>query len=277
VLYRDPLAEERLLFAERELSPEHIAARAQQLLGEVLGKAPKDTLRPIAVEAVSGPPGDLPSLAHGVHTLGPDVRGAHPATPARPLDAPDESLARSTDRARIMSRPLDDPAFSPLQIAILTVSDTRTESDDTSGQLLAERASAAGHHLVARQIVPDDIYRLRAVVSAWIADPGIQVVISTGGTGVTGRDSTPEAIAPLLDKPLEGFGELFRSVSFDEIGTSTLQSRALAGLANGTFIFCLPGSSGACRTAWDRILMPQLDTRTRPCNFAQLIPRLLER
>ncbi|UHD16073.1 molybdenum cofactor biosynthesis protein B [Thiocapsa bogorovii] len=167
--------------------------------------------------------------------------------------------------------------FLPLKIAVLTVSDSRTEDSDTSGRLLVERAEAAGHRVMAKRIVPDDIYRLRAVFSEWIADPEIQVVLSTGGTGVTGRDSTPEAVAPLLDKPLEGFGELFRSFSLEEIGTSTLQSRALGGLANGTFIFCLPGSSGACRTAWDRILLAQLDSRTQPCNFAQLMPRLLER
>ncbi|NCA69113.1 MAG: molybdenum cofactor biosynthesis protein B [Sphingobacteriia bacterium] len=167
--------------------------------------------------------------------------------------------------------------FLPLHIAVLTVSDSRTEETDTSGRLLVERAEAAGHRIVAKRIVADDVYRLRAVFSDWIADPGIQVVLSTGGTGITGRDSTPEAILPLLDKPLDGFGELFRGFSLAEIGTSTLQSRAVAGLANGTFIFCLPGSSGACRTAWDRILLPQLDRRTQPCNFAQLIPRLLER
>lgn len=176
-----------------------------------------------------------------------------------------------------MGEHLDQPAFVPLGVAVLTVSDSRTEEDDTSGRLLVERAEAAGHRVVAKRIVPDDLYRLRAVCSSWIADPEIQVVLSTGGTGVTGRDSTPEAITPLLDKPLEGFGELFRSLSFEEIGTSTLQSRAIAGLANGTFIFCLPGSTGACRTAWDRILVHQLDSRTRPCNFAQLLPRLRER
>lgn len=175
-----------------------------------------------------------------------------------------------------MTEHFDDRGFLPLRIAVLTVSDSRTEDDDRSGKLLVERAEAAGHQVVAKRIVPDDIYRMRAVFSTWIADPEIQVVLSTGGTGVTGRDSTPEAVMPLLDKPLEGFGELFRSISLDEIGTSTLQSRALGGLANGTFIFCLPGSSGACRTAWDRILLAQLDSRTRPCNFAQLIPRLLE-
>jgi molybdenum cofactor biosynthesis protein B len=131
--------------------------------------------------------------------------------------------------------------------------------------------------VAAREIVRDDIYQMRAVFSRWIADPEIQVVLSTGGTGVTGRDSTPEAVAPLLDKHIEGFGELFRTVSFEEIGASTIQSRAFAGLTNGTFIFCLPGSSGACRTAWNKILQAQLDHRTRPCNFAQLIPRLLER
>jgi molybdopterin adenylyltransferase len=175
-----------------------------------------------------------------------------------------------------MTDHFQDTGFVPLNIALLTVSDTRTEADDASGALLRDRALAAGHRVVAKEIVRDDVYQLRAVLSRWIADPQVQVVISTGGTGVTGRDSTPEALAPLLDKTLEGFGELFRSLSFAEIGTSTIQSRALAGLANGTFLFCVPGSSGACRTAWDNILGPQLDHRTRPCNFAQLIPRLLE-
>ncbi len=167
--------------------------------------------------------------------------------------------------------------FIPLAIAVLTVSDSRTEADDRSGKLLAERLTGAGHRLAERRIVPDDRYRIRAAVSAWIADPEVQVVISTGGTGVTGRDGTPEAIAPLLDKPIEGFGELFRALSYEEIGTSTLQSRALAGVANGTYVFCLPGSAGACRTAWERIICHQLDYRTRPCNLAELIPRLLER
>lgn len=169
-----------------------------------------------------------------------------------------------------------DTGFIPLTIAVLTVSDSRTEADDKSGVLLKERAETAGHRVLAKEIVPDDVYQMRALFSRWIADPRVQVVLSTGGTGITGRDSTPEAIAPLLDKQVEGFGELFRNISFEEIGTSTIQSRAVAGLANGTFIFCLPGSSGACRTAWDKILQPQLDHRTRPCNFAQLIPRLLE-
>lgn len=176
-----------------------------------------------------------------------------------------------------MTSHFEDQAFLPLGIAVLTISDTRTEDEDTSGRLLCERAQTAGHRIAARRLVADDLYQMRAVVSAWIADPEVQVILTTGGTGVTGRDSTPEALRPLFDKPLEGFGELFRSLSFEEIGTSTLQSRALAGLANGTFIFCLPGSSGACRTAWDRILLAQLDRRTRPCNFAQLIPRLRER
>ncbi|MCG6897469.1 MAG: molybdenum cofactor biosynthesis protein B [Thiocapsa sp.] len=176
-----------------------------------------------------------------------------------------------------MSEHLGDSGFLSLGIAILTVSDSRTEENDTAGRLLVERAEAAGHRVVAKRIVPDDVYQMRAAFSNWIAAPEVQVVLSTGGTGVTGRDSTPEAITPLLDKPLEGFGELFRSLSFEEIGTSTLQSRAIGGLANGTFVFCLPGSSGACRTGWDRILLHQLDSRTRPCNFAQLIPRLLER
>jgi molybdenum cofactor biosynthesis protein B len=175
-----------------------------------------------------------------------------------------------------MSDHFEDTGFVPLDIAILTVSDTRGEAEDASGRLLRERAEAAGHRVVAKAIVPDDVYQLRALVSQWIADPAVQVIISTGGTGITGRDSTPEALGPLLDKPIEGFGELFRQVSLPDIGVSTIQSRAFAGLANGTFLFCLPGSAGACRTAWDEILLSQLDHRTRPCNFAQLIPRLLE-
>ena len=165
----------------------------------------------------------------------------------------------------------------PLNIALLTVSDSRGEAEDKSGSLLRQLAEAAGHQVVAREIVRDDIYQMRAVFSRWIADASSQVILSTGGTGLTGRDSTPEAIEPLLDKRIEGFGELFRAISREEIGTASIQSRALGGLANGTFIFCLPGSSGACRTAWERILGPQLDHRTRPCNFAQLIKRSLEK
>jgi molybdopterin adenylyltransferase len=175
-----------------------------------------------------------------------------------------------------MSGHFHDTGFIPLNIAVLTISDSRTLADDGSGDTLKRLAEGAGHRVVAREIVRDDVYQMRALISRWIADPGVQVVLSTGGTGVTGRDSTPEAVSPLLDKHIEGFGELFRSVSYEEIGTSTVQSRAFAGLANGTFLFCLPGSSGACRTAWTKILQAQLDHRTRPCNFAQLIPRLLE-
>jgi len=167
--------------------------------------------------------------------------------------------------------------FRPLKMAILTVSDTRTEADDKSGQMLKTLAEKGGHEVVEKVIVRDDVYQMRAVFSRWIADPDVEVVISTGGTGITGRDSTPEAIEPLLDKPLEGFGELFRRVSFEEIGTSTIQSRAIAGLTNGTLIFCLPGSSGACRTAWEKVLEAQLDQRTRPCNFAEMMPRFDER
>ena len=167
-------------------------------------------------------------------------------------------------------------AFIPLRIAILTVSDSRTEENDSSGRLLVERLTSAGHVLAEKSIVPDDIYRIRATVSRWIADPDVQAVISTGGTGITGRDGTPEAVGALLDKRLDGFGEIFRMISFDEIQTSTIQSRALAGVANGTFIFCVPGSSGACRTAWDKLIKAQLDHRTRPCNFVELLPRLSE-
>lgn len=167
--------------------------------------------------------------------------------------------------------------FIPLNIAILVVSDTRTDADDVSGKTLVELAGIAGHHVVSKQIVPDSIYRIRAAVSQWIADETIHVIISTGGTGVTGRDGTPEAITPLLDKQLDGFGELFRMLSYQDIKTSTIQSRAIAGVANGTYLFCLPGSSGACRTGWDALIKEQLDHRTKPCNLAQLIPRLLEK
>jgi molybdenum cofactor biosynthesis protein B len=167
-------------------------------------------------------------------------------------------------------------AFIPLNIAVLVVSDTRTEADDVSGKTLAERAAAAGHRVVDKKIVADDVYRIRAVVSQWIADHEVNVVLTTGGTGVTGRDGTPEAVRPLLDKVLDGFGEMFRMLSYRDIKTSTIQSRAIAGVANGTYLFCLPGSSGACRTAWDELIRDQLDFRTKPCNLVQLMPRLLE-
>ena len=176
-----------------------------------------------------------------------------------------------------MGHVMSEREFAPLAIAVLTVSDSRTEADDASGQTLVERLTAAGHRLADRAIVPDDLYRIRAMVSAWIADPRVQVVLITGGTGLTGRDRTPEAIRPLLDKEINGFGELFRMLSWEEIGASTLQSRALGGLANATFIFCLPGSTGACHTGWDRILQPQLDARTQPCNLVELLSRLRER
>lgn len=176
-----------------------------------------------------------------------------------------------------MSHGTGNEAFLPLNIAILTISDTRTDETDKSGAYLRDAVIAAGHNFIEKKIVHDDIYDMRAAYSNWIADANVQVIISTGGTGVTGRDSTPEAVAPLLDKQVEGFGELYRQVSFEEIGTSTIQSRTMAGLANGTFIFCVPGSTGACRTAWGKILQAQLDIRTRPCNFAVLVPRLLEK
>ena len=167
--------------------------------------------------------------------------------------------------------------FLPLNIAVLTVSDTRTEANDTSGKTLVDKLTAAGHHAADKAIVPDDIYAIRARISAWIADPDIQAVVTTGGTGVTGRDGTPEAVEVLLDKKIAGFGEIFRMLSYDEIQTSTVQSRALAGVANGTYLFCVPGSSGACRTAWDKLIEKQLDYRTRPCNLVELMPRLTER
>jgi len=171
----------------------------------------------------------------------------------------------------------DERQFKPVRIAILTVSDSRDEATDKSGRLLVDRLTAAGHQLAEKAIVPDDVYRIRAVVSRWIADPDVNVVITTGGTGVTGRDGTPEAVRPLLDKVLDGFGEMFRSISYAQIRTSTLQSRALAGVANATYVFCVPGSSGACATAWDELIAAQLDFRTRPCNLVELMPRLLEK
>ncbi len=157
--------------------------------------------------------------------------------------------------------------MSSLRIAVLTVSDTRQLDTDTSGQYLVDALLAAGHELMDRIIVKDDIYQLRAVVSAWIAHPDIQVILTTGGTGFSGRDSTPEALSILFDKQIEGFGELFRHFSLLEIGTSTIQSRAVAGMANRTLIFCMPGSTGACKTAWSNILQPQLNAETKPCNF----------
>lgn len=166
--------------------------------------------------------------------------------------------------------------FTPLSLCVLTVSDSRSLDNDSSGDYLAAALTEAGHRLHARELLPDDIYRLRAVVSAWIADAAVDGILITGGTGFTGRDSTPEAIGPLLDKEMPGFGELFRAVSFEEIGTSSLQSRAFAGLANATFVFCLPGSTSACRTGWEKLIRAQLDSRTRPCNLAGLRPRLGE-
>ena len=156
-----------------------------------------------------------------------------------------------------------------LKIAVLTISDTRCFQTDSSGSWLQEAIENDGHELVDRKIVVDDIYQMRAIASSWIADEDVEVVITTGGTGFTGRDSTPEALAPIFDKHIEGFGELFRQLSYDEIGTSTVQSRCLAGLANRTAIFCLPGSTGACKTGWNRIIREQLDSTFEPCNFVQ--------
>jgi len=157
--------------------------------------------------------------------------------------------------------------FIVMNAAVLTISDTRTTETDTSGQYLLDQLNQVGHLVAYREIVQDDIYQIRSIVSKWIADPDLHAVITTGGTGFTGRDSTPEALAPLFDKEIDGFGELFRQLSYEEIGTSTVQSRALGGFANETVIFCIPGSTGACRTAWEKILNEQLDSRHRPCNF----------
>ena len=171
---------------------------------------------------------------------------------------------------------MTERSFVPLSIAVLTVSDTRTAADDRSGDTLAERIAGAGHKLGSRTIVQDDVGAIREVVQGWIDDPAIDVVITTGGTGFTGRDVTPDALEPLFTKRMDGFSAIFHRISYDKIGTSTLQSRATAGLAGGTFIFCLPGSPGACRDGWDGILQAQLDYRHRPCNFVEIMPRLDE-
>ena len=172
---------------------------------------------------------------------------------------------------------MTDRKFISLGIAVLTVSDSRDETTDKSGQLLLERIQKAKHRYIDRRIVPDDVARIREELSAWIKNDAVDVVLTTGGTGLTGRDSTPEAATALFDKKIDGFGEMFRVLSYRTIGTSTLQSRAVAGVANGTFIFCLPGSSGACADAWDKLISHQLDYRTRPCNLVELIPRLKEK
>lgn len=173
--------------------------------------------------------------------------------------------------------PLDETkAFIPLNIAVLTVSDTRTPSDDKSGDTLVARLESAGHRLAARAIVPDEIEEIRSQARAWITDKGVDVIISTGGTGFTGRDVTPEAMEPLFEKRMDGFSVLFHHISIPKIGTSTIQSRATAGVAGATYIFCLPGSPGACKDAWDGILLSQLDYRHRPCNFVEIMPRLDE-
>lgn len=175
-----------------------------------------------------------------------------------------------------MTAPEPTRPFIPIRIAVLTVSDTRTRADDKSGEALSERLTAAGHVLAAQDIVRDDIGAIVVKVSGWISDPSIQVVITTGGTGFTGRDVTPDAVRPLFEKEIDGFSAVFHAISFQKIGTSTIQSRACAGLANDTFIFCLPGSPGACKDAWDGILAMQLDNRHRPCNFVEIMPRLGE-
>jgi molybdopterin adenylyltransferase len=176
-----------------------------------------------------------------------------------------------------MSRIDESLPFKPLRIAVLTISDTRTPKDDRSGSSLAEMLTADGHELAARAIVTDDVEEIRAQLRAWIADPAVDAVITTGGTGLTGRDVTPEAVKPLFEKEIDGFSVLMHMVSFQTIGTSTIQSRALAGVAGGTYIFCIPGSPGACKDAWTQILRFQFDSRHQPCNFVEIMPRLTER
>jgi molybdenum cofactor biosynthesis protein B len=175
-----------------------------------------------------------------------------------------------------MSKTAENAVFIPLRVAVITISDSRTPENDSSGDYLTESLLNEGHQVVHREIVSDDRYSLRAAFSALIADDGVQVVLGTGSTGLTGRDVAPEALLPLFDKEIEGFGELFRAASVPDIGAATIQSRAFAGLANATVIFCMPGSPGACRTAWEEVIRPQLDARTRPCNLANLMPRFRE-
>jgi molybdenum cofactor biosynthesis protein B len=175
-----------------------------------------------------------------------------------------------------MSRTAEDAKFVPLRVAVITISDSRSKENDTSGDYLAESLQGEGHILAHRKIVRDDKYQLRAEFSALIADEKIDIILSTGSTGLTGRDIAPEALQPLFDKAIDGFGELFRAASLPDIGAATIQSRAFAGLANATVIFCMPGSPGACRTAWEEVIRAQLDARTRPCNLANLMPRFKE-
>ena len=165
---------------------------------------------------------------------------------------------------------------TPVRVAVLTISDTRDEESDTSGNLLAERAAGAGHVVADRRIVRDDVPEIRATVERWARSGEVDVIVTTGGTGLTGRDVTPEAIEPLFDKRIEGFSTIFHLVSYQTVGLSTLQSRALAGIVNGVFVFCLPGSNGAVKDGWDKVIAPQLDSRHRPCNFVELMPRLME-
>ncbi len=171
---------------------------------------------------------------------------------------------------------VDTAPFKPLRICVLTISDTRTDETDTSGHILADRVKEAGHELAGKAIVPDEVNAIRAVVRHWIADPQVDAVVTTGGTGLTGRDVTPEAVRPLFDKEIEGFNVVWHMVSFQSVGTSTLQSRACAGVANATFIFCMPGSNGAVKDGWDKLIRWQLDSRHMPCNMVELMPRLLE-
>ncbi|MEE4280144.1 MAG: molybdenum cofactor biosynthesis protein B [Halieaceae bacterium] len=184
-----------------------------------------------------------------------------PSTGSTPTTAEGSAASHATEDRETVS----------LGVAVLTVSDTRGPENDTSGTFLAEAAAAAGHRIVARELVRDDIYAIRAVLSGWIVDTGVNAVLVTGGTGFAGRDSTPEAVVPLFDKQVEGFGEVFRALSLQEIGSSTVQSRAVAGLANRTVVFCMPGSTGACRTAWEGVIRDQLDSAHRPCNFVEVL------
>ncbi|ATQ41102.1 molybdenum cofactor biosynthesis protein B [Caulobacter mirabilis] len=167
--------------------------------------------------------------------------------------------------------------LTPVRVAVLTISDTRDEESDTSGHILAERARAAGHELAEKRLVPDDVDAIRVQINAWVASGGVDVIVTTGGTGITGRDVTPEAVRPLLDKEIDGFSVIFHLVSYQTVGLSTLQSRALAGIIKGVFIFCLPGSNGAVKDGWDKVISAQLDSRHKPCNMVELMPRLLEK
>jgi molybdenum cofactor biosynthesis protein B len=254
------------------------AGELENLLQHVHGTPGISCARPVRAPGSLAPSGPAVMARKSRGLRGSGNRPGRRQSPSRPFHrrkfAPD--CVSAIQESSRMSRTTDDAQFVPLRVAVITISDSRTTGDDTSGDYLAAELEREGHRLAQRKIVKDDRYVLRAEISALIADAGVDVVLTTGSTGLTGRDIAPEALEPLFDKAIEGFGELFRAASVADIGAATIQSRAFAGLANGTIIFCMPGSPGACKTAWEEVIRPQLDARTRPCNLANLKPRFLE-